>query len=1570
VSRRRIVAVVVLLLVVIVTGVALALPAIARRVVVWQLASQTGRAATLESLELRLVPGRLALRNLRVLDHDGGVLAAVESLEVRFRFRDLVRLHLHVVDGVVKAPAVRLVRLPTGVFSVADLMKPRPASTGKSRFSVSVDRFAVRDGLLTVEDHTVSPARVSRLDGLRVDVRDASTIASRPAGTVTLDAKLDTAPIALTMTGLRLDPAHFNAKLTARDVDLGLAALALPPGAPFDPPRGRISATATIEHDGVEGSRVAVQVDVAGIEVRRSGDDRALLAMPAVRLTVDDLRARGGVLELKRLAVDGGRAVIEDARLGTAKRWQVDGLAFEARDLSSARAATPGTASAHASIAGADLSVWAGDIRLAPVQAHATVIVRNVDLALARIYLPPDLPVVPERGVINATFLVDHGEHGSRLSLDAGLTRIELRRPGHFVTAPDVRVKVENVTVGQGALSIARVAVTGDRATLEERAVQPPRAWEVRNLAFEARDLSSRRDAVQGVATLNAVVAGATVSLFVTGARLDPLEVHATAVFRDMDIGLARLYLPPTVPLESARGVGNATFQIDHTVAGGTRVHGEVAAVGLDARAKLDVNAISLTAPNVRVTISEARRQGDALSVGRVEIAGKGTLSDSRGAASRIEVADAQLVTEQLTWPVRSPARVQMHARFGDRGELDASGRAQLIAPLPTIAWQADLNLKLRGVDLAPLGAYIPLAEGFGGRARASITANVTYADKLTARVQGDIGGGRFVLSDEGRTLLSLRRIDIVGLDAQWPDRIAIKRLHLHEPYGLVERDRQGILPLLARMARGETATPPPAALTAPSQAQGLPPLTVEEVVVENARAVISDAQPRTPVRLEFPRIDFTARDVTWPATRPARILLIAALPGSGTLQVEGAVTGEPGVDVTLKLEAADVTPYQPYLDFRARVAARIDAALTIAGPLHPVPKVAVRGDLALRGVALKNITRPVLSVDRIGLTGIDALWPQRVAVDRVRVQGSMAHVERDRNGVFLLRYLLETSPDESATRGGPAAAPAPPSRPLPELSVRELAFEDQGVSIVDEITTPAASFLVRGAKMTVRDLSWPMKRPVAVELSSPMPVAGKMTATATLNVEPLRMDVRAAFDGVAIDPAQPYLPIKGRIAGRVTGDVRVGIGLDPVTVRVTGDARLQGFRVFDGDRALVSVGRLEGTGIDVDWPKRLAVSKVLLRRPRLFVERQADGSIRLLEVVTPRWENVPSTPSSPNGAPPAIEIGQFTLEKADARYVDYLTTPAYVEELSGVQVVIDGLTTTPGKRMRFTGSGELGGGTFKLGGEGSQGERASLDLKLDLRDVIVRRANPYIAHFTSWTATRGRLNATAGYVLSGTHLDARHDVVVRDLTVQPSDERDEVKRRIGLPFGLLVSLLKDSHNEIKVSLPVSGDVATREFDFHEAVWTAVKSLALRLLASPFSRLGSLFVSEDSKVEAVSITPVAFEAGTAGFGTGMDAHLDQVAKFLRGAPAIALSLEPIFTQADVDALKRGQAVPVDAAEALRALGTRRLEAVRAALTRGGGVDVARLGGRVPRAPFVESAGTGRVELDVKPEPTP
>jgi hypothetical protein len=92
-----------------------------------------------------------------------------------------------------------------------------------------------------------------------------------------------------------------------------------------------------------------------------------------------------------------------------------------------------------------------------------------------------------------------------------------------------------------------------------------------------------------------------------------------------------------------------------------------------------------------------------------------------------------------------------------------------------------------------------------------------------------------------------------------------------------------------------------------------------------------------------------------------------------------------------------------------------------------------------------------------------------------------------------------------------------------------------------------------------------------------------------------------------------------------------------------------------------------------------------------------------------------------------------------------------------------------------------------------------------ELRDFTLSAANPYADSFASWIISRGKLAAKFHYRIEGDRLIGENDMTFGGLKVEKYRESDEAKKRIGLPLGLVVALLKDSRGDITFSLPLDG---------------------------------------------------------------------------------------------------------------------------------------------------------------------
>ena len=369
-----------------------------------------------------------------------------------------------------------------------------------------------------------------------------------------------------------------------------------------------------------------------------------------------------------------------------------------------------------------------------------------------------------------------------------------------------------------------------------------------------------------------------------------------------------------------------------------------------------------------------------------------------------------------------------------------------------------------------------------------------------------------------------------------------------------------------------------------------------------------------------------TGRDVTWPprGTSPVEVTATVA---RGRLTARGTIDGaQRRGDIALTLRGADLATLQSWLPINGRVAGAADADLTAIVGLDPF-SLSARGSVATSNLAFHDASRPLLTVTRAEMTGIDLQWPARLAIDRLRVNTPWAQIDRTPEGELSLRALFRRRPERP---GAPAPVVSPPAAGLVaglELSIGEALFENGGTNIVDDAVEPAARLEIRGSRLALRNLTWPAAGASTVQVSTPMPGGGVLKASGTFSIEPTQLRLDAELDQVDLAPGRPYLPFDARIAGKVTGRAKIsGEFGDTITLVVDGDAAVDRLALGDLDRRLATAQRVELTGVRYRYPTSVRVRQLTLRKPWALVERNAGGDLEVVSLLGRRRRAVAGT--------------------------------------------------------------------------------------------------------------------------------------------------------------------------------------------------------------------------------------------------------------------------------------------------------------------------------------------------------
>jgi uncharacterized protein involved in outer membrane biogenesis len=686
--------------------------------------------------------------------------------------------------------------------------------------------------------------------------------------------------------------------------------------------------------------------------------------------------------------------------------------------------------------------------------------------------------------------------------------------------------------------------------------------------------------------------------------------------------------------------------------------------------------------------------------------------------------------------------------------------------------------------------------------------------------------------------------------------------------------------------------------------------LQLGELAVDGAMNV-RDPMGKGTRRFQLASVRANVADLTWPATSAGRVDLSASIPGGGTLAIAGSVRPAPDpTELRARLSNLDLGPWAQFVPVAARITGVANADLRMNEPLTIGIPARVEGSIAVDRPAVADDRRQVFAARRVEASGLEVHFP-KVIVGRLLLSEPRGIVERDREGRFSATELIRRTgaPAEISTaRTGPQRAAAAPEI---GVEVREIVVRNGAVAWRDQAVSPEARLDVGGIEARVTGIGWPLRGPAGVHLALRPPGGGRLEVSGRVGIDPAAADVRVIARGAELAPYRPYLPTRAHVAGAVDADLAIvvpSLGEPRATAR--GRAGLSRVDVRDGERTVMRVERVTATGIDVDWPGTVAVDRLSLVQPWVLLERDAKGELPLRALLPAQpadaAKDTDAARDTDAAAPLAVAVAHVSVDNGGLRVVDQKVSPPFAVDLQSAALKVDGLSTAGPQPARVELTGRLGSGADLTlrGTVGALGAPLRLDLAGELREFALPRTNPYLLQQVGWKTSEGRLTSKLTCRVDGDNLSVKTDIRLSHLQLVRASEHDGAQARIGLPLGVLTSLMKNRNGDINITLPIGGRVSDPKFDFSEAVWASVRSVAVHAIALPVSWIGRVRYTKDSRIDRIEIDPVVFEPGTPTPTPEGHAQVARLAAFLEELPEVRLSLTPVISSRDVDELRR------------------------------------------------------------------
>src|SRR5215831_20967963 len=540
-----------------------------------------------------------------------------------------------------------------------------------------------------------------------------------------------------------------------------------------------------------------------------------------------------------------------------------------------------------------------------------------------------------------------------------------------------------------------RVDVTVDRfslvdgsVALEDQALPERRTWTSESIQIDARNVSTLRG--DGTVVASSVTAGAPNLVEIEQFRLYPIHLKAKVTVKGLDLALARIYLPPDAPVVLDRGrvssVLDVTFDAREELS--ADLSGELEDLVL---VKPGEREPVTRIPKLTAQLTDFTFRNDQARVGRFELQGSASVRDPsarQGASYQVSAIRASI--DDVTWPVTGPGRLDVQTALPGGGTLAVSGALQ---PPPA---SSRLRLRASDVDLAAWNRFVPVAARFTGRGEVDLRVDEPLVAGVPARVRGSIAVDRLGVRDAQQELLGAQRVDLTGLEVQWPERLRVARVVVNGPRAIVERTKQGNLPLTALFDQRSAAAPSPSASGASETPTRPPRIEIGEIAVQNGVLSWRDETIEPRVTLDVSQVNARVTGAGWPL-RPLGVRLAVRPPGGGQFDVGGRVGIDPlSADLRLHARDAELAHYQPYVPTRAQFSGRADLDLAVVVPDTAEPNATIRGTAALSRMDVRDGQRTVLKVDRVAATALDVDWPREIKVGALTLRQPWVLLERD----------------------------------------------------------------------------------------------------------------------------------------------------------------------------------------------------------------------------------------------------------------------------------------------------------------------------------------------------------------------------------------------------------------------------------------------------------------------------------------------------------------------------------------------------------------------------------------------
>ncbi len=260
-----------------------------------------------------------------------------------------------------------------------------------------------------------------------------------------------------------------------------------------------------------------------------------------------------------------------------------------------------------------------------------------------------------------------------------------------------------------------------------------------------------------------------------------------------------------------------------------------------------------------------------------------------------------------------------------------------------------------------------------------------------------------------------------------------------------------------------------------------------------------------------------------------------------------------------------------------------------------------------------------------------------------------------------------------------------------------------------------------------------------------------------------------------------------------------------------------------------------------------------------------------------------PAAEDTTSSAPMQLTIAKLDLSGSNIHVEDRALQVPFAYDLKDFSM--KAADFNPDKNNKIDIQGKVGStGIANINWNGNFNDLSNLDLKINFSHVALKDFTPYSLEYTAYPISNGLLKLSSQNIIRNNMLKGTNGLNIYKCTVDKA--RKDITPVMKVPLRAALYILKDRNEEIKIELPIEGNINSPEFSYKKIILKTLANLLVKVALSPFDALSKSMGFNPEQLETIEITSTQDE-----FTSIQYDKFTQLSNILVAKPELQLSMQ-------------------------------------------------------------------------------